>query len=374
MSKKTEFLYLSESDVIKAGVLNSQRNVAIAEEVFSLLGRGDYLMGGSNHNSHGLAVSFPSTSPFPNMPIAGPDRRFVAMPAYLGGRFDVCGNKWYGSNAANKEKNLPRSILTLMLNDKETGEPLSLMSANLISACRTGAVPAVAAKHLANSDAEVVAIIGCGPINKSCYEAIITQTPNVKKAIFYNRTIEKAQKLAEWSTQVLGVEGVVSTSLEDVLRESDIVSIAASRTKPLYFKDEWVKKGALVLFSGPASADSSFWTNNKIIYDHIGLHKAYVEEGNASVDKQAYYDGVIGGPIYRLIDQGDLPTLQSSTSISDVIRSKESGRHSKDEKIIFIACGMAVFDVALGYDLYQTALKKGIGQKLQLWDAPYMVR
>ena len=34
------------------------------------------------------------------------------------------------------------------------------------------------------------------------------------------------------------------------------------------------------------------------------------------------------------------------------------------------ACGMAVFDVAWGYDLYQAALKKGIGQKLLLWNEP----
>ena len=45
------------------------------------------------------------------------------MPAYLGGRFNVCGNKWYGSNMANTKKGLPRSILTVMLNDVETGAP-----------------------------------------------------------------------------------------------------------------------------------------------------------------------------------------------------------------------------------------------------------
>ena len=37
----------------------------------------------------------------------------------------------------------------------------------------------------------------------------------------------------------------------------------------------------------------------------------------------------------------------------------------------FVACGMATFDGGLGNDLYKTALKKGIGQKLILWDEPY---
>lgn len=60
------------------------------------------------------------------------------MPAYLGGRFDVCGNKWYGSNAENPKKGLPRSVLTVTLNDKDTGEPLAFMSANLLSAAEQG--------------------------------------------------------------------------------------------------------------------------------------------------------------------------------------------------------------------------------------------
>ena len=75
------------------------------------------------------------------MPKNADDRRFMAMPAYLGGRFDMAGVKWYGSNAENRKKGLPRSILMLTLNDKDTGAPLAYMSANILSAYRTGAVP-----------------------------------------------------------------------------------------------------------------------------------------------------------------------------------------------------------------------------------------
>ena len=143
MAHKTEFLYMSEPDTIAAGVLDARKCIDNAEEVFTLLAKGDYLMGGNNHNNHGMYIVFPKESEFPNMPVAGPDRRFVAMPAYLGGRFDICGQKWYGSNAANKKKGLPRSVLMVTLNNKDTGEPIAYMSANLLSAARTGAVPGV---------------------------------------------------------------------------------------------------------------------------------------------------------------------------------------------------------------------------------------
>ena len=280
MGHKTEFLYLSEPDLIKVGVLDEKRCVDVSEEVFKLLSEGDYLMGGPNHNSHGMGIIFPKAEDckFPNMPVAGPDRRFFAMPAYLGGRFDCCGVKWYGSNAANPARGLPRSVLTVLLNDKDTGEPLAFLSANLISAMRTGAVPGVAARYLARKDSEVGVIVGCGPINKSCFRSIMPQVPSIKKVYCYDLFEDKAQATADWVKEEYGVEGVVATSLEEAVRAGDVITVAASRLKPLMFDSSWVKKGSTILFSGPGKGDEKFWTDAKIIYDHIGLHEAYVEE------------------------------------------------------------------------------------------------
>lgn len=372
MGKRTDFLYLSEPDTIKAGVLDTEHCIDVSEEVFVLLSKGDYLMGGSNHNSHGMGIVFPKETPFPNMPVAGPDRRFVAMPAYLGGRFDVCGNKWYGSNAANTSKGLPRSVLTVMLNDKDTGEPLCLMSANLISAARTGAVPGVAARHLARKNSEVCTVIGCGPINRSCYQNIVTQAKTLKKVVCYDIFAEKAQEFADWSKNELGIGGIVAKTVEEAVKDGDIVTVAASRLKPLFIEDSWFKKGAAILLTGPAKADDAFWLNGKIIYDNIKLHEAYVEEAVASDDKQGYYNGVIGGPIYKLIDDGKLPALADSTSIGDIILGKRPGRENNEQRVIFVACGMAVFDVAWGFEVYQKAKEMGIGQKLLLWEQPYL--
>ena len=38
---------------------------------------------------------------------------------------------------------------------------------------------------------------------------------------------------------------------------------------------------------------------------------------------------------------------------------------------MFVTSGQVVFDIGWGYQIYQNALKKGIGQKLKLWDEPY---
>ena len=371
MDRSTQFVYLSEPDMIRAGVLDAARCVDVSEQVFRLLATGDYLMGGPNHNSHGLGISFPASSPFPGMPLAGPDRRFVAMPAYLGGRFDVCGNKWYGSNAENRKRGLPRSVLTLMLNDKETGEPLTLMSANLLSAARTGAVPAVATKYLVPDTAEVLAVIGCGVVNKAIVSAIMTQQPQLKRIVFHDRTLAKAESFAQWASESFGVQGEAAETVQRCVSEADLISVAASRSAPLEVKESWFQPHATVMLSGPITADEPFWTNSSIVYDHIKLHEAYVEEAIASPDKDAYYSSVIGGPIYRLIDDGRIPKLEDSVDLGTLILSEQARPSSPRGLTIFVACGMAVFDVAWGFELYQTALEQGIGQRLTLWETPH---
>lgn len=370
MLPKIDFLYLSEPDMIAAGVNDAARCVQVCEETFSLLGKGDYLMGGANHNNHGLTIVFPKETPFPNMPVAGPDRRFAAMPGYLGGRFDVCGNKWYGSNHANVPKGLPRSILTMMLNDKETGAPLALMSANLLSAARTGAVPGVGAKYLARKDAEVVSVVGCGPINKACFAAIITQLPAVKRVVCLALHLEKAQAFADWVTAEYGIAAEATIDTEAGFRGADVITVAASRAAPLHVRDAWIKEGATILVSGPMGADESLLTSATIVYDHVGLQEAYVEDAIASGNKEAYYAGVIGGPFYRLIDAGKLPALKQSTGFGDVVNGVKPGRKSEKDRIIFIACGMAVFDISWGCECLAQAREKGIGTGLNLWDRP----
>ncbi|MDY2725839.1 MULTISPECIES: hypothetical protein [Anaerostipes] len=71
--RKIDFLYLSEPDMIKAGVTDMAGCIDTMEEVLQLLAKGDYMMAGSNHNSHGAMVSFPDDPVFPNMPKNGPE-------------------------------------------------------------------------------------------------------------------------------------------------------------------------------------------------------------------------------------------------------------------------------------------------------------
>lgn len=94
--------------MIKAGVLDGEQCVLAIEEMFKVLGEGDYLMGGASENDTDKEFTSLQKSDF-LMPVAGPDRRFMSMITYLGGKFNVCAAKWYGSNVENLSRGLPRS-------------------------------------------------------------------------------------------------------------------------------------------------------------------------------------------------------------------------------------------------------------------------
>ena len=371
MGKKTEFLYLSEQDMIDAGALDYARCIDVEEEIFRLLSVGDYVMGGDKHNSHGIMMKFPKESPFPNMPTDAPDRRFMAMPAYVGGRFNVAGQKWYGSNIINPTRGLPRSILMVMLNDADTCEPLALMSGNLISSVRTGCVPAVGVRHLARKDAEVCACIGAGPVSKACFEGIVLEAKNLKKLIVCDLILEKAEAFAKEMSEKYGIEAKGTTCLEEAVRSGDIISVAASSVKPINLVNDWLKKGSLIIFSGRCNIDEDYFMSSKLIVDNAKMHEVYFDEHMMLPENERFING-IGVQAYRMMYEGKLPPVTETVSLGDIICGTKVGRESDDDRICFIAGGMPVWDVGWGFDLYNSAKEKGLGQTLTLWEDPYL--
>lgn len=369
MGRKTEFLYLSEQEMLRAGVLDYERCISVIEEIFHLLHTGDYMMGGESGNAHGIEMRFPKRPPVAGMPVDAPDRRFMAMPAYVGGRFHVAGQKWYGSNIINPSRGLPRSILMVMLNDVDTCEPLALMSANLLSSVRTGCVPGVGVRHLARRDAKVCTAIGAGPIGKACFEAIRLEAKALEELVVYDLFKEKAEAFAHEMTEKHGIRARAADTMEEAVRAGDIVSIAASSLKPITLVGDWLKPGSLLIFSGRGQVDETYFTTSKVVWDNVKMHEAYFAEHLALPENERFVNG-IGVQIYRLMHEGKLPPIGESTGLGDVIRGEKAGRTSDDERICFIAGGMPVWDVGWGYDLYMRAKEMGIGQALTLWESP----
>ena len=374
MDAKIDFLYLSEEDMIKAGVKDMASCVEVMEDLLITLYKGDYVMGGANHNSHGCMIMFPDDPQFEGMPKNADDRRFMAMPAYLGGRYQMAGMKWYGSNVDNKKKGLPRSILMMMLNDKDTGAPLALMSANLVSAYRTGGIPGVGAKYLAKKDAKVVSIIGPGVMGKTSLAAFVSVCPQVDTVKIKGRSQRSMDAFVKFVKeelpQIKHIE--ICDTVEEAVRDSDIISFTTTVRDDVssfpYISGDWIKKGALISMPSAARFDDEFLAGCKLVVDNSKLYEAWEEEYPYPTYPQVQ---IIGTKFTDLKHDGKIKA-EDIIDITNIIEKRRPGRESDDEIIVYSVGGMPVEDIAWGGTVYRNEVKMGIGIKLPLWDKPEM--
>lgn len=371
---KIDFLYLSEPDMIRAGVTDMAACVDTMTEMLGLFAEGDYRMAGTENNSHGAQIYFPETEIFPGMPVDGPDRRFMAMPAYLGGDYQVAGCKWYGSNVENKQRGLPRSILMFTLSDKDTGAPLAIMSANLLSAYRTGAIPGVGARFLAREDATVVGIVGPGPMNRTSLESFMAVRPNIDTVKVSGRGQAGIDGYIAWVKerfpQITTVEQVAD--MEAAVRDSDIVSVAVpspsgSENYP-HIRDEWVKPGAFICCSAHLALDESLIQRSRHVADARKIYQAWAEELPAPAHETV---GIWGMHLVDRVRDGRMDPAQFE-DVGEIVRGITPARQNDDEVFIYSVGGMPVEDVAWATKVYRNAVRDGIGTSLNLWDTPAM--
>lgn len=374
-----DILWLNEDDMIKAGVFDAGKCVDVMEEMMGLFADGDFIMGGPNHDAHGLMLEFPKKSDIENFPLNDSrDRRFIAMPAYLGGRFHVAGEKWYGSNGRNRSRGLPRSILMAMLNDVETGAPLAFMSANLLSSMRTGAMPGLAAKWLANPDAATLAIIGPGVISKACFLAIMSKMKHIRRV--YIKGSSPASKSALAMKEFIAarypdLQITLCSTMEEAIREADIISEAVSCKEGEWpeVKAEWFKPGATMICTSTFNMEYQSIREIKKVVDSYGMYENYAEEDQMGFDENGVrkHTGCMGEDFVYMVEDG-LIRRDSILSLGEIIRGRQQGRTSEEEVILVSIEGMPIEDVAWGYECYKTARENGIGKSLKLWDEPKM--
>ncbi|MDJ1370212.1 ornithine cyclodeaminase [Gulosibacter molinativorax] len=369
--------YLSEPELIGLGATDISRCTDVMCEVFSLLATGDYRMGGPNHSSHGIKVDFPLDPVFPGMPKHTSDRRFMAMPAYVGGKYRATGLKWYGSNIENAQRALPRSMHLVVLNDTDTGAPIAVMPGNLISAYRTGAVVGAGARYLARPDADSVAVIGPGVINQVAFRAILAARPGITRVFIAARSAasENAQKFVQMiRSEYPQVEQIeVVDSIRSAVAAADIVTVAATglagaENYPT-FEGSWLRPGAYVAATSNIEVDTAFLrTGSRNVVDHTPLYEAYVANFTRPYHERL---GALGVKYQDMLLDGEL-TSADIVEFGDVVDGRAPGYDSTRPSFFSIG-GIPAEDVAWATELLWEAERRGVGTVLPIWDQPTLL-
>jgi 2,3-diaminopropionate biosynthesis protein SbnB len=160
--------------------------------------------------------------------------RIIALPAYLGGDFDVAGMKWIASFPANPRSGLDRASAVVILNCARTGIVKAIIEGSIISAKRTAASAALAALSLSGSNKQMVAaFVGCGPINFEVARFLLAVFPHIRELLFFDLDERKAKHFEIRCRQSFGdKELTVAKTIEELFRRSKLISFATTAARP----------------------------------------------------------------------------------------------------------------------------------------------
>jgi len=176
--------------------------------------------------------------------------RIIALPAYLGGEFDTAGIKWIASFPGNIALGEERASAVLLLNSTQTGHLKAILESSVISAKRTAAIAALAAKYLGGEQLlTTVGIIGCGLINFETVRFLLSARPEIVKLFIYDLSQERAERFKSKCQQLSEeIEVSVLESSDAIFKNASIVSLATTAIKPYIFDlGEWHNSAGIIL-------------------------------------------------------------------------------------------------------------------------------
>jgi ornithine cyclodeaminase/alanine dehydrogenase-like protein (mu-crystallin family) len=318
-------LYLSQSDVASLGV--TMREIIDALEIA--------------FREHGNARV--ETPPKPGVHTQ-PDAFIHAMPAYIPALHSV-GMKWVSGYPDNYKLGLPYITGLLILNDEITGIPLTVMDCTWITAMRTGAATAVAARYLARPESESIGILGCGVQGYSNFEALNVLF-EIKRVIAYDPLAEQVNRFADEVEKRFGVRVVKAKQPRDAVDGPDmVVTSGPILHKPhATIKAGWLQEGAFAslvdfdsYWDGPAMKETS-----KFCTDDVPQLESYRSSG--------YFQDI--PPIYA--------------SVGELVTGKKRGREDANERTMTCNLGLALDDMATAPIVYKRAVERGVGTWLNL--------
>jgi len=244
-----------------------------------------------------------------------------------------------------QRRGLPTIQGVIVLGDGETGVPLAVMDSIEITAIRTAAATAVAAKYLARADAAVATVCGCGAQGSYQLRALARVRP-LRRAWAVDADGARAAAFARELTAALGIPVDVASDRPAAMRESDAV-ITCTPARQAYVHRDDVAPGSFVAAVG---ADS---------HDKQELHPELFVGTTIVVDSLEQCATI--GDLHHALDAGVVTRGDVHGELADIVAGTKPGRRRDDEIVVFDSTGVALEDVAAAALVYEKAVRLGAG-------------
>ena len=265
---------------------------------------------------------------------------FHAMPGLLGND-GLAGMKFFGVVPENPARGLPNVCSLVALSDIATGLPVCVMDGGWITAVRTAAMTAVAAKRLARSDSETAAFIGCGMQAHAHAYLLRAVLPRLNRGAVLGRSPARRDAFAA-ALREMGWEVRLANGPNDVLEGAD-VAVSTVPESPGW--TAFLDPGRLPPHAFAAGVDlGRSWLPTRygefavVATDDIAQSSALVAEGR----------------------------LKAPANFATDLAALASGAYAEPPagRVFFVFSGHVLGDLAVAAALYRRAVEQGIGIKL----------
>lgn len=262
--------------------------------------------------------------------------------------FAVKVNANYSGNPARH--GLPAIQGVIVLCDADDGRPLAVLDSMEVTARRTAAATAVAAKWLARKDSCTITICGCGSQGREQLRAVARILP-LRRAYAFDREAAQAQAFARDLSAELGLAITPVVDHVDAVRKSDVcVTCTPSRTP--FLRRDHVRPGTFVAAVGADSPQKQ------------ELDPRLMAEAVVVVDVLEQCAAI--GDLHHALEAGVLTREAVHAELADLVTGRKPGRRTDEEITVFDSTGTALEDVAAAAIVYERAVAAGRGLSVEL--------
>lgn len=288
---------------------------------------------GDSSNPHSSFLRFPQQS----------RNRIISLPAYLGGEFEVAGNKWIASFPDNTRHGIPRASATLILNDCRTGYPFACMESSIVSATRTAASAVLGAETLIGERrARRVGVVGTGLIAQHVWKFLRDLDWRIDGFRLFDLDPEAAKRYAETVAEHTDAEIVVADRVEEAFTDCDLVVLTTVAGEPHLSDPGLLVHNPVVLHlslrdlaPGMILAAQNFTDDvDHAVRERTSLHLTEQATGNRD-----FIDGTLG----------------------DLLRGRL--RRHPGRPAVFSPFGLGVLDLAVGKWVHDRVVAAGRGRR-----------
>lgn len=272
-----------------------------------------------------------------------PGTLLQAMPAWVEAAH-AGGMKWLSAFPQNKTRGLPALSGLIIVNDPETGLPVAILDAAWVTAARTGAATAVAARALARPDSQTLGVLGAGVQTRAHVAALKQVLPQLRRVLVFAPRPETVERFREEASSEHKLEVTAVPSPERAIREADVIVTATTWPRvngepPVV--PEWLPRGA---FASVVDLDAS-WTGAAV-----------------AQFARRFTDDLPTMTVAR--EKGTFRGWPEAEDLARVIAGLRPGRQQADERLLSVILGLGIYDVVVARRVVDEARGRGIGTVL----------